>query len=146
MLDFGWGFAVSQREVLFEGLSEQEILGLPHEHIERLILLGEPLVFRAGSAELLGSFKIASDHLVVELAQIEGGGEGVLISLASLAKRYATLRKLSGVEWIIHAVTCAKPNLKLRRVLERRGFLVKNVDGVGEAYYLFEALPNRASR
>jgi hypothetical protein len=111
-----------------------------------LILLGEPLVFRAGSAELLGSFKIASDHLVVELAQIEGGGEGVLISLASLAKRYATLRKLSGVEWIIHAVTCAKPNLKLRRVLERRGFLVKNVDGVGEAYYLFEALPNRASR
>ena len=108
-------------------------------------MFGEPLVFRAGSAQLLGSFKIASDHLVVELAQIEGGGEGVLISLASLAKRYAMLRKLSGVEWIIHAVTCAKPNLKLRRVLERRGFVVKNVDGVGEAYYLFEAVPSRAS-
>ena len=132
---------MSQREVLFEGLSEQEILTLPHEHIKKLILLGEPLVFRAGSAVLLGSFKIASDRLVVELAQVEGGGEGVLISLASLAKRYVTLRKLSGVEWIIHAVTCAKPNLKLRRLLERRGFVVKTVDGVGDAYYLWEAVP-----
>jgi len=131
---------VSQREVLFEGLSEQEILALPREHVEKLILFGEPLVFRAGSAELLGSFKIASDRLVVELAQIEGGGEGVLVSLASLAKRYVTLRRLSGVEWIIHAVTCAKPNLKLRRVLERRGFVVRNVEGFGEAYYLFEAV------
>jgi len=78
---------------------------------------------------LLGSFTIASDRLVVELAQMEGGGEGVLISLASLAKRYMMLRKLSGVKWIIHAVTCAKPNLKLRRMLEHRGFVVKNVDG-----------------
>lgn len=107
---------MSQREVLFEGLSEREIFALPHEHVEKLILLGEPLVFRAGSAELLGSFKIASNRLVVELAQIEGGGEGVLISLASLAKRYVILRKLSGVEWIIHAVTCAKPNLKRKRL------------------------------
>jgi hypothetical protein len=137
---------VSQREVLFEGLSEQEILALPHEHIEKLILLGEPLVFRAGSAGILGSFKIANDRLVVELAQIEGGGEGVLISLASLAKRFVSLRKLSGVEWIIHAVTCAKPNLKLRRVLERRGFIVENAEGVGEAYYLWEASRNPAPR
>ena len=136
---------MSQRGVLFEGLCEEEILSLPQEHVEKLILLGEPLVFRAGSAELLGSFKIACDHLVVELAQIEGGGEGVLISLASLAKRYAVLRKLSGVEWIVHAVSCAKPNLKLRRVLESRGFVVENVEGVGEAYHLIEVLPNQVS-
>jgi hypothetical protein len=82
---------------------------------------------------------------VVELAQIEGGGEGVLISLVSLAKHYAALRQLSGVEWIVHAVSCAKPNLKLRRVLERRGFVIENVEGVGEAYHLFEALPDRAA-
>src|SRR5260370_32309452 len=89
--------------------SEHEVLGLPHEHVEKLILLGEPLIFRAGSAELLGSFKIASDHLVVDLAQIEGGGEGVLVSLASLAKRNAMLRKLFGGGWISHHLTCAKP-------------------------------------
>jgi len=101
-------------------------------------LLGEPLVFRAGSAIILGSFKIAWDRLVIELAQIEGGGEGVLVSLDSLAKRYAKLRDLSGVEWIVHAVSCAKPNLKFRRVLEHRGFIVKEIEGIGEAYHLFE--------
>jgi len=129
---------VPRREVLFEGLSEQEILNLPQEELESLILLGEPLVFRAGSAVLLGSFKITGDRLVIELAQIEGGGEGVLVSLASLAKRYARVRKLSGVEWIVHAVSCAKPNLKLRRVLEHRGFVIEEIAGIGEAYHLVE--------
>jgi hypothetical protein len=124
--------------VLFEGLTEQEILNLPQEQLDSMILLGEPLVFRAGSAVLLGSFKIARDRLVIELAQIEGGGEGVLISLASLAKRYARMRKLSGVEWIVHAVSCAQPNLKLRRVLEHRGFVIEEIAGIGEAYHLVE--------
>ncbi len=131
---------MSQREVLFEGLREEEILRLPQEHLEQLVLLGEPLVCRVGSAQLLGSFKVASNYLVVELAQIEGGGEGILMSLASLAKRYATLRKLSGIEWIVHAVSCAKPNLKLRRVLERRGFEVRHLEDFGEVYYLLEEL------
>jgi len=129
---------VSGREVLFEGLTEREILNLAQEEVENMILLGEPLVFRAGSAVLLGSFKIARDRLVIELAQIEGGGEGVLVSLAALAKRYAKLRALSGVEWIVHAVSCAKPNLKLRRVLEHRGFIIETIDGIGEAYHLLE--------
>lgn len=131
---------MSPREVLFEGLKEEEMLNLPRETVEQLILLGEPLVFRIGSAVLLGSFKIDTNRLVVELAQIEGGGEGVLTALASLAKRYAKLRDLSGIEWIVHAVSCAKPNLKLRHVLERRGFVVTPVEGVGEAYHLVDSL------
>lgn len=53
---------MSHRELLYEGFSEQEILNLPQEELEDLILLGEPLVFRAGSATLLGSFKIAGDR------------------------------------------------------------------------------------
>jgi hypothetical protein len=73
-------------------------------------LIGQPLVFRAGSATILGSFKRYTSRLVIELAQIEGGGEGVLISLAALVKRYATLNGLTEIEWIVHAVTCAKPN------------------------------------
>ena len=87
---------------------------------------------------LLGFLKIDRDRLVIELAQIEGGGEGVLVSPASLAKRYALLRNLSGVEWIVHAVTCAKPNLKLRRVLEHRGFTIEQIQGIGEGYHLIE--------
>jgi len=63
----------------------------------------------------------------------------VLVSLGSLARRYSNLRHLSGIEWIVHAVSCAKPNLKLRHVLERRGFVVKQVAGVGEAYYLLDS-------
>ena len=113
---------------------------MPNQDLEQLILLGEPLVFRVGSATILGSFKVRLNRLVIELAQIEGGGEGVLPSLASLAKRYAKLRSLSEVEWIVHAVSCAKPNLKLRRVLERRGFLVEKIEGVGEAYHMIDTL------
>lgn len=62
------------------------------------------------------------------------------MSLASLAKRYARLNGLANIEWIVHAVYCAKPNLKLRRVLELRGFEVKQVEGVGEANHLVDAL------
>ena len=130
---------MTKHDVLFEGFSEQQILELPRETIEQLVLLGEPLVFRAGSATILGSFKITSGRLVIELAQIEGGGEGVLPSLASLTKRYAQLHGLSSVEWIVHAVSCAKPNLKLRRVLERRGFVVEQIESVGEAYHFIDS-------
>jgi hypothetical protein len=128
------------REVLIEGLRVEEILDLPKETIEQLVFIGESIVFRAGSAVILGSFKIQPNRLVIELAQIEGGGEGVLPSLASLARRYAKLHGISELEWIVHAVSCAKPNLKLRRVLERRGFVVKQLPGVGEAYHLVDAL------
>lgn len=131
---------MAKREILFDGLSEEQILSLPGDEVEQLILLGKPLVFRAGSATILGLFRISDRRLVIELAQIEGGGEGVLIAIASLASRYARLRQLTGVEWIVHAVTCAKPNLKLRRVLERRGFVIKQVAGVGEAYYLLDPI------
>jgi hypothetical protein len=53
-----------RREVLFERLREDEILNLPKETIEELVLIGEPLVFRVGSAVLLGSFKVEADRLV----------------------------------------------------------------------------------
>jgi len=41
------------REMLFEGFTEEEILGLPAETVEGLIVLGEPLVFRVGSATVM---------------------------------------------------------------------------------------------
>src|ERR1035438_3283563 len=123
------------REMLFEGFTEEEILALSAETVEGLIVLGEPLVFRVGSATVLGSFKVSSNRLVVELAQIEGGGEGVLVALASLARRYAALHQLEGTEWIVHAVSCAKPNLKLRKVLEHRGFVIEEIAGIGVAYH-----------
>ena len=47
-----------------------------------MLLLGEPIVFRIGTATLVGSFNVDCKKLVVELAQIEGGGEGMLVSLS----------------------------------------------------------------
>jgi len=83
-----------RKEIRFDGFSEEEILGLPVEQIEGLALTGQPMVFRAGSATVLGEFRREKDRLVVELAQIEGGGEGVLVSLGSLVKRYARLQRI----------------------------------------------------
>ena len=39
------------------------------------------------------------------------------------------------VEWFVYATHCARPNPKLRRVLERRGFVVREVAGRGPCYY-----------
>ena len=67
---------MKQREILFDGLSQDEILRLPIREIEEFILIGKPIVFRAGTASILGSFKLADNRLIIELAQIDGGGEG----------------------------------------------------------------------
>lgn len=123
------------REINIEGYSADEILSLPDEQLDALVLSGEPLVFRVGTAEILGEFRIRGESLIVELAQIDGGGEGVLPTLTSLANRYAKQRGLKKVEWIVHALNCAEPNPKLRRVMERRGFQIMDIEGVGKAYY-----------
>ena len=126
------------KRINIEGYTPEEILSLPDDQLEAMVFAGDPIVFRAGSAEILGEFKIKGESLVVELAQIDGGGEGVLPALGSLAQRYARDKGLGRVEWVVHALNCARPNLKLRRVLERRGFIITNVEGIGEAYYLVD--------
>ena len=128
------------KQINIEGYSPEEIINLPDEQLDALVLAGEPLVFRAGTAEILGEFQIRDQSLFVELAQIDGGGEGVLPTLAALARSYARKRGLKKVEWIVHALNCAKPNPKLRRVMERRGFIVTEVEGVGQAYYLVDEI------
>lgn len=132
---------MSERRVVYlEGLSPDELLAWAPAELEQLILGGEPLVFRAGTAEVLGRFEVQGPRLVVELAQVDGGGEGVLPTLWSVAERYARAQGLAEVEWIVHALRCARPNLKLRRVLVRRGFVVEEVEGAGEVYRLVQAL------
>ena len=123
------------KTILIEGYTSEEFLSLPDEQIEAFVFVGKPLVFKAGSAEILGEFRLQADRLTVELAQIEGGGEGVLATLVGLAEKYDQRRRLNQVEWIVHAVNCAKPNPKLRHVLERRGFVIENVPSFGAVYY-----------
>ena len=126
--------------IKLEGYTAEELLNLPQEVLDGFVLSTEPLAFSVGSAELLGRFRIHVETLVIELAHIEGAGEGVLPTLASLAERYASKKELKRVEWIVHAVNCGRPNLKLKRMLELKGFRVENIAGVGEAYHYLHEL------
>ena len=65
----------------------------------------------------------------------------MLLTLSVLAEAFARQRGIGAIEWIVHAVNCAAPNLKLRRVLERRGFVVKDLAGIGAAYYYRQEVP-----
>lgn len=124
--------------LLIEGYVPEELLALSPDEFRALVLRAEPMVFEAGSASLLGKFASAGDTLIVELAHIDGGGEGVLPTIAGIARRVAEREGLSAIEWRVHAVHCAQPNLQLRRFLERRGFVIRTIEGVGECYWRLE--------
>lgn len=129
-----------RQPIFIEGYRPEELLALPLEQLQSIALSGETLVFRIGSAEVLGTFSLNGNTFEIELAQIEGGGEGVLPTLSVLAHKLARIHGFSRIEWVVHAVNCAKPNLKLRRVLERRGFVIRNLEGTGEAFSLVETV------
>jgi len=129
------------KPILIEGYTPEEILSLPPEQLKTFVFTGKPLVFKAGSAQILGEFSLRDNRLVIELAHIDGGGEGALPTIAVLAEKYAQLNHLAAVEWIVHAVRCANPNPKLRRFLERRGFQIQDVPGYGQTFYLRKDLP-----
>lgn len=123
-----------------EGYSPEQVLDLSDEELEGLIFIDKPIVFHIGSAEVLGEFRLERATLIIELAQIEGGGEGVLPTIASLSKKFARKKNLRRIEWIVHALNCARPNLKLRKVMERKGFTVKEIEGIGKAYYFLDKI------
>ncbi len=122
-------------EILIEGYTPEEILSYSDHEMADLIFFDQPVVFRVGSATILGEFSQTPRRLTLELAQIDGGGEGVLPAIWTLAEKYARQRGIAEIEWIVHAINCAKPNLKLRRLLGKMGFTIQDTSK-GEAYYL----------
>ena len=125
----------SLKAITFEGFTAEELLALPIEEVDEYVLCDDALVIQVGSCSLLGKFSVDDCRLILELAQIDGGGEGVLPALSVLARKFAAARELSEIEWRVHAVHCANPNLKFRRVLERRGFEVVTLQGIGDVYH-----------
>ena len=123
-----------------EGYTPDALQRLSPEELDPLLFTGEPILFRAGSAEILGQFRLGEGVLEVELAQIEGGGEGVLPTLWMLAERLAQARGCTRVEWTVHAANCARPNPKLRPLLERRGFQLRPTRGGALAYCFSQAV------
>ena len=121
--------------ILIEGYTSNEVFLFPLPDLEALIFTGEPIELKIGSAKILAQFQKTDCLLTLELAHIDGGGEGVLVTLALLVEKYARLTNLTEIHWLVHAVHCAKPNLKLRRMLIRKGFQLKELDGVGLVYF-----------
>src|SRR5262245_13733671 len=99
-----------QRIIEIEGYTPDELLAIPDEQIRAYVFTDEPITFRIGTAEILGSFRLDDRRLIAELAHIDGGGEGVLPTLVAVCDRYARQRGLQSIEWIVHAVHCANPN------------------------------------
>ena len=118
-----------------EGESLKEILAWPEHYFDELVLIDDPIVLNIGTAEVLGQFAIKDDILVVELAQIDGGGEGVLPAISRIAKRVAKMKSIKTIDCVVHAINCAEPNLKLRSHLVKTGFEIKNVPEKGDAYF-----------
>jgi len=121
--------------VRIEGLTVDELLALPSDQLDDLVFAGRPIVFRAGSAEVLAEFRRVDGTLSLDLAHIDGGGEGVLPTILVLAERYAKTRGLHRIEWLVRATNCARPNPRLRAVLERRGFVAREIPGRGDCYW-----------
>ena len=111
---------MGRREILIEGYTAEELIAI--DDLEALVVTGDPIIFRVGSAEVLGEFSRIGDVLTVELAVVEAGGEGILIALANAVERWSRSQPIVAIEWIVYATDCAEPNPKLTRILTRLGF------------------------
>jgi hypothetical protein len=120
--------------ISIEGESLIEILQWPEEYFDNLVLIDQPIAFKIGTAEVLGQFANTQEELIVELAQIEGGGEGVLPAISKLAHHIAKLKSITTIVCIVHALNCAETNLKLRAHLEKTGFAITHIPGKGKVY------------
>ena len=126
---------MAETPIFIEGFSAENLFALPDEEIQTLIFTNKPIIFKIGTAEVLGEFKIEDNKLIVELAHIDGGGEGILPTIFSLAKQYGQRRGLKEFDLIVYALNCANPNPKLRPILEKKGFTIENIEGKGNVFY-----------
>jgi hypothetical protein len=126
--------------VLIEGFTVDELLAFPPEKLFELIPPGKPLVFRAGSATVLAEVHLSATRMTIELAHIDGGGEGVLPTLWRFGQAYAHAHRISEIEWLVHATRCANPNPRLPGVLRRMGFSVEDLPVRGQVYRRLDSL------
>lgn len=120
-----------------------ELLALPREELEALLFCDVPVSFTAGSAELLAAFHRLPQGARVELAHVDGGGEGVLLALWSLAHDLARAWGYRRLEWVVHALDCAEPNPRLQALLRARGFTERELRAHGRVLWLAEELGSK---
>ena len=106
-----------------EGLSIRALKALSKSEQDALLAFGRSITFRIGTANILAEFNRSESELSVNLAHVDGGGEGVLLLLWKAVESYALDRGYASLQWYVHALTCAKPNPRLQQFLRTRGFL-----------------------
>ena len=120
-------------QILIEGYTKDELIAF--DDLGALVLTGEPMVFRVGSAEVLGQFSTDQGVLKAQLAVVEGGGDGVLVALIDAIEIWSKSNDVTAIEWVVHAADCAEPNPKLLRVLERLGFTIRRLETGTECFW-----------
>ena len=128
-------------EILIDGYSVEELKKLAGDsEFEKLIFTNEPTVFSAGTAEILGQFHKVNNQLHIDLVHIDGGGEGILISIKSIIRTYAKLNNINEINWYVHATNCHKPNNKLQRILQLKNYELKSFDTKGSVLFKKEII------
>lgn len=131
--------------MLIEGFAADEWLSWPIDKLRELVVIGRPIVFRAGSSTVLAAAQIEERRLIIELAHIDGGGEGVLPTLWRFGQSYARAAQVAEIEWLVHATRCARPNPRLPKVLEKLGFVVEDLPVRGLVYRRIDEMPPSGS-
>ena len=119
-------------EILIEGFNDDEIKELlKTDDFIDIVFSDAPIIFKAGTSEILGQFTKEDDRLRILFSHITGGGEGVLIKLMNLFREFCKDNDIKEIIWTVHAVDCPRPNIKLPGLLERKGFKIVNdpIDG-----------------
>ncbi len=130
-----------KRELLIEGFNELEIAELSKsEEFQAIVFSDEPVIFKAGTSEILGQLKKGDTKLEITFSHITGGGEGVLLKLMNLFRQFAKKDQKKKIIWIVHAVDCPKPNPKLPRILAMKGFEIVEDPIDGKVYKKMEFL------
>lgn len=124
---------MAQSQILIEGYTRNELVSF--DGLETLVVTGEPIVFRVGSAEVLGQFSKKQDVLTAELSVVEDGGDGVLIALIGAIELWSRSNGIVAIEWIVYATNCAAPNPKLTRVLNGLGFTLRRLDNGADCFW-----------
>ena len=109
-------------QIEIEGVSLQALRMLPRPDQDALLSFARPISFTMGTGTVLAEFNRDGPELIVNLAHIDGGGEGVLLILWRAVRAYAAERGYRSIRWNVHALTCAKPNPRLQRFLRTHGF------------------------
>lgn len=121
-------------EILIEGFRPDELPDALQGEALAAVLNGRPMVVNVGSATILASVAITDRRCRAELAHVDGGGEGVLRAVFLAIQNLARRNGAEEIEWRVFAVNCARPNPKLRAVLERIGFVIRHIPGSGDCF------------